>query len=116
MKAARKRYSAAFKAKVAMGAIRGNLTLAELAAKIRRLLVEREAKASAAHFWQEPPVDKHGWPGMLDGRRLHRASVTIREVRARVTLSLRDRKRTAGRSRTLVHLLSPPPAPFGLCR
>jgi len=33
MKTARKRYSADFKAKVAMEAIRGDLTLAELAAK-----------------------------------------------------------------------------------
>jgi transposase len=37
MKTTRKRYSAEFKAKVAMEAIRGDLTLAELAASNRGL-------------------------------------------------------------------------------
>ncbi|CDO36515.1 MULTISPECIES: hypothetical protein [Novosphingobium] len=44
MKKTRKRYSAEFKAKVAMEAIRGELTLAELAA------VERRAKLGLTHI------------------------------------------------------------------
>ena len=43
MKTARKRYSADFKAKVALEAIRGDLTLAELAAKHRAAQQHRRA-------------------------------------------------------------------------
>lgn len=59
MKTTRKRYSAAFKAQVALEAIRGDLTLAELAAK-------HGVHHTMIAFWKRQP--SMGWQAPFLGR------------------------------------------------
>ena len=64
MKTTRKRYSADFKAKVALEAIRGDLTLAELGAKhgIHHTMIAAW-KRQATTAWRRPSLVPRRWRG-----------------------------------------------------